>query len=136
MADEVQRVFVYGTLLQGGPNHARLCGDALTIQPAHTTGRLYQLPAGFPAMVEADAGVVYGEAMSFSDIGATLARLDLFEGYRPDRPELSLYVRQVQQVTLLDTGGTAAAYCYVWRGPLPAGAVLIPSGRWFPAIRL
>jgi len=132
MAGEVRRVFVYGTLLEGAPNHARFCGDALTIEPARTEGRLYHLPAGFPVMTEAAGGTVYGEAMTFPDLGATLAKLDLLEGYRPEDPERSLYVRRVQPVTLLCTGKSVAAYCYVWQRPLPRGAVLIPSGRWTP----
>ena len=132
MAGEVRRLFVYGSLLRGEANHARYCADALTIEPARTTGRLYHLPAGFPAMVEATDGVVYGEAMTFLDLEAPLGKTDLLEGYRPEGPERSLYLRRVQRVTLLGSGQTAAAYCYVWRGRSPHGAVLIPSGRWVP----
>ncbi len=132
MAEGVRHVFVYGTLLRGGPNHARFCGDALTIEAARTTGRLYHLPAGFPAMVEAVDGTVYGEAMTFPNLDTVLARLDLLEGYRPEDPERSLYVRRVQGVTLLSTGECVPAYCYVWRGHLPANAALLVSGRWIP----
>ena len=130
MRDDVTRVFVYGTLLRGGANHTRFCADALTIGPATTAGRLYDLPAGIPAMVQAADGAVHGEAMTFPDLKATLAKIDFLEGYRPERPEQSLYLRRVQPVTLLSTGETVPAYCYVWRGPLPVGAVVVPSGRW------
>ena len=130
MAGEVRHLFVYGTLLRGGANHARFCADALTIEPASTPGRLYHLPAGFPAMVEDADGTVYGEAMTFSDLDAALARIDVLEGCRPDRPEHSLYLRRVQPVTLLCSGEIVPAYCYVWRGCLPESAVFLPSGRW------
>ena len=40
MVGEVGRLFVYGTLPRGGPNHGRFCGDALTVGPARTAGRL------------------------------------------------------------------------------------------------
>jgi gamma-glutamylcyclotransferase (GGCT)/AIG2-like uncharacterized protein YtfP len=130
MPCEVTHILVYGTLLRGEPNHARFCADALTIEPASTRGRLYHLAAGFPAMVEDAEGTVYGEAMTFPDLQAALARIDLLEGYRPERPERSLYLRRVQLVTLLRTGEAIPAYCYVWRGPLPEGAVRVPSGRW------
>ena len=130
MAEEVTRVFVYGTLLRGEANHARFCADALTIEPASTRGRLYHLPAGFPAMVEDEEGTVYGEAMTFPDLQAALARIDLLEGYRPEHPEHSLYLRRVQPVTLLRPGQTVPAHCYVWRGPLPEAATLIRAGRW------
>lgn len=56
----VTTLFVYGTLMRGQANHARYCTDALTIEPAVATGRLYHLPTGFPAMVEADEGGCLG----------------------------------------------------------------------------
>ena len=130
MAEEVRHLFVYGSLLRGAANHARFCADALTIEPASTTGRLYDLLAGFPAMVEAADGTVYGEAMTFPDLGAALPRIDFLEGYRAAAPERSLYLRHIRPVTLLCPQRTVAAYCYVWGGPLPQGVVPIPSGRW------
>jgi len=133
MDDNITRVttlFVYGTLLRGAPNHGRYCIDALTIEPASTAGRLYDLLGGFPCMVNSVLGTTYGEAMTFPDIDETLARLDVLEGYRPDSPGRSLFLRRVQTVTLLESGETVPAYCYRWRGLLPEGAVHIPSGRW------
>ena len=130
MLDDVKLVFAYGTLLRGHSNHERFCSDALTIEPASTAGRLYDLPAGFPAMVSSAFGTVYGEAMAFPDLNATLADLDFLEGYCPDSPGQSLYLRRVQTVTLLDSGAEVPAYCYVWRGLLPVDAVPIASGRW------
>ena len=135
MPEKVEHVFVYGTLLRGAPNHARFCADALTIEPACTTGRLYRLPAGFPAMVEEAHGTVYGEAMTFPDLEATLARTDALEGTRPERPEHSLYLRRVRPVILLRTGESVPAYCYVWQGPLPEGAVMVASVRSTPTTR-
>lgn len=44
------RLFVYGTLKKGFRNHDRFCSNAISIEPATTWGRLYQLPAGFPAL--------------------------------------------------------------------------------------
>ena len=133
MSDQVTHVFVYGTLRQGAANHDWFCGDALTIEPGSTTGRLYDLPAGFPAMIDDDGGAIYGEAMTFPDLEATLVRLDRLEVHRPGHPEHSLYVRCVRQITLLGSGETVLAYCYVWRGNLPEGAVLVRSGRWHTA---
>jgi len=49
-------------------NHSRLCADALAVEPAVCTGRLYHLRAGFPAMVEDEHGEVHGEAMTFADM--------------------------------------------------------------------
>jgi len=132
MADKTNRVFAYGTLLRGEANHERFCADALSIEPASITGRLYDLGIGFPAMVSSAFGTVYGEVITFPDIDAALAGLDVLEGYHPDRPGQSLYLRRVQTVTLLDSGEEVLAYCYVWRGLLPDSAVHVPSGQWRP----
>lgn len=44
------RVFVYGTLKRGFHNHERLCQSAVACIPATAWGRLYHLPAGYPAL--------------------------------------------------------------------------------------
>ncbi|MBA2441206.1 MAG: gamma-glutamylcyclotransferase [Rubrobacter sp.] len=44
-------VFVYGTLKHGLRNHDRFCGGYLRVEEATVCGRLYDLPAGFPALV-------------------------------------------------------------------------------------
>jgi gamma-glutamylcyclotransferase (GGCT)/AIG2-like uncharacterized protein YtfP len=41
---------VYGTLKRGQWNHDRFCRHAIDIRPATMVGRLYDLPAGFPAL--------------------------------------------------------------------------------------
>ena len=130
MAKDVTYAMVYGTLMRGQVNHDHFCRDALTIEPAVTTGRLYHLPQGYPAMIEADDGQVHGEAMTFPDLSAKLRSLDILEGYRPDDPKHSLYLRRVRPVTLCTSGLTVSAYCYIWRGQLPARSQLVQSGRW------
>lgn len=130
MADPVSHLICYGTLMKGERNHRRCCADALTVEPAVTTGRLYLLSAGFPAMVEADAGEVFGEAMAFPDLDAALRDIDRLEGFRPDDPDGSMYLRIVRPVRLIRSGETMLAFCYLWNRPLPHGAALIPDGHW------
>jgi gamma-glutamylcyclotransferase (GGCT)/AIG2-like uncharacterized protein YtfP len=43
-------VFVYGTLKRGQVNHPLFCSGAAAIEPAVTRGRLFHLPAGYPAL--------------------------------------------------------------------------------------
>jgi gamma-glutamylcyclotransferase (GGCT)/AIG2-like uncharacterized protein YtfP len=126
----VTTLLCYGTLMRGGANHVRFCAEALTIEPAVIVGRLYHLPMGFPAMVETDDGKVFGEAMTFPDLDATLQEIDRLEGFRPDDPDGSLYRRVIRPVRLLRSGLTVPAYCYLWHRPVPHGAALIPGGRW------
>jgi len=130
MAQDVKHLFVYGTLMSGQPNHRCYCADAVTVEPAVTTGRLYHLPMGFPAMIEADDRQVFGEAMTFPDLPAKLAVLDHLEGYRPDQPEHSLYVRRVRPITLLRSHHTVRAHCYIWARPLSADAAAVEAGSW------
>ena len=130
MADQVKHLFVYGTLMRGQANHDHFCADALTIEPAVTTGRLYHLPMGFPALVEAEDGQVFGEAMTFPKFAATLAALDHLEGHCPDQPAHSLYLRRVRPISLLKSGLTVPAYCYIWHGGMPVRSILATSGRW------
>ncbi len=55
------RIFVYGTLKRGYWNHDRFCSQAVHIEPATTWGRLYHLPAGFPALEIPDCRILaYG----------------------------------------------------------------------------
>ena len=45
------RMFVYGTLKRGFDNHRRFCEGVLSVEEGWLRGRLYQLPAGYPALV-------------------------------------------------------------------------------------
>lgn len=67
--------FVYGTLKRGFWNHDRFCRNAIDIRPATTWGRLYLLPAGYPALeVPESAILAHGTADPLAD-AATQARL-------------------------------------------------------------
>lgn len=75
------RVFVYGTLLSGEPNHYLLHGQPL-VGEARTRARFNLVSlGGFPAMVPGGEVAVRGEVY---DVDAeTLDALDRLEGY-PD----------------------------------------------------
>lgn len=67
--------FVYGTLKRGFWNHDRFCRNAIDIRPATTWGRLYQLPAGYPALEVPESTILaHGTADPLAD-AATQARL-------------------------------------------------------------
>lgn len=126
----IKYVFVYGTLKKGQRNHDRFCGDALTIEPAVTTGRLYHLPYGFPAMFDAPDGQVFGEVMTFPDTRRTLERLDHLEGYRPGDGR-SHYIRMKKTATILDNVKKVVVWAYVYpNGKLQPDFTIVPSGHW------
>jgi len=126
----IKHALVYGTLMRGMRNHDRFCRDALTIEPAITTGRLYHLPYGFPAMFDASDGQVFGEVMTFPDIEKTIEHLDWLEGYRPGNCS-SHYIRVQKSVTILKSGSKIPAWVYIYpKTRLQPDYVPVLSGCW------
>lgn len=127
-------LFVYGTLMRGERNHSRLAA-ASRIERGSTSGRLYALPEGYPALiVAAGPDLVEGELFCFDAIDAVLADLDPFEGYDPADPEHGLFVRRVVPVRT-ETNRAVDAYAYVMPEAREArlqlaGATRIETGRW------
>ena len=138
---EADGIFVYGSLREGGRNHAwllRTAPEGLT--GAHTPGRLFHLPsAGFPAMVAMDPpadpppgpGWVVGEFAGYEDeeaLESALGDLDQLEDVAGD-----LFQRQVVPVVLA-SGHRYGAWAYVFppdRLPrLEREGVELPSGDW------
>lgn len=121
-------VFVYGTLMRAGANHAvlqrlgaRFLGDATTREP-RTLVDLGPYPALLPhAATPSSASVVSGELWELDD--TRLCELDAFEGY-PD-----LYGRERITVDLA-ANASHEAFVYVLARRPPAHAVVIATGRY------
>ncbi len=95
------RVFVYGTLLAGEPNH-RVLGGAKLIAEARTEPAFELRDLGpFPGLVRGDEHAVGGEVYEVD--APTLARLDALEGhprfYR--RARIALEDRTIVETYLL-----------------------------------
>jgi gamma-glutamylcyclotransferase (GGCT)/AIG2-like uncharacterized protein YtfP len=138
--DSADGLFVYGTLREGGSNHAWL----KRTHPEGSTGgwvagRLFHLPAGYPALVPQPApdlsppgsGWVRGEFVGYedeADLESALADLDPLEGV-----EEGLFSREILPV-VLDGGLAYRAWVYVFhveRLPiLERDAIELPSGDW------
>jgi gamma-glutamylcyclotransferase (GGCT)/AIG2-like uncharacterized protein YtfP len=135
----MERLFVYGTLRPGQPNHERLLGGLVAWhRPAVLPGHQL-LVAGLPFVAGAgDGGQVLGDLLGL--VGerhrSVLRALDRFEGYRPADPEGSLYVRAERQVAYAGDDGrpiTVPAWVYL-AGPLVlrglSAANRVASGDW------
>ncbi|MCB9532025.1 MAG: gamma-glutamylcyclotransferase [Myxococcales bacterium] len=123
----MDRVFVYGTLLPGLPNHGWLRG-ARSLGPA-TTERsfaLYDL-GHYPAAVTGGDAALRGEVFEVDAAG--LARLDILE----DVP--ALYTRALVPVVVSGSHRHVTAWVYTLAAPLPRGAVPIPDGDYAAWIR-
>jgi gamma-glutamylcyclotransferase (GGCT)/AIG2-like uncharacterized protein YtfP len=100
-------LFVYGTLLAGMRLHERLA-EAHCLGPAIIRGKLLDLGA-YAGLVEGDS-VVIGEIYEI-DL-PLLERLDHVEGFRPDDPAGSLYLRKDVRVRRFADGTTVDAATY------------------------
>ncbi len=116
-------LFVYGTLMGGAPQGALLAG--LTRHRASLRGRLYHLPAGYPAVdasLQDGDGLVHGELVREVD-EARLRLLDQYEGvaeglYRRVQRDVDLGLRRER------------AWVYVMDHPVRRGGRLLTEGRW------
>jgi len=86
----------------------------------------------YPAAVPDPTGEVRGEVYEITDPEPVLAALDDIEGYRPGRPDQSLYTRELTEVTLAD-GTRAVASVYLYNAPL-GQAPRIASGDYLQHI--
>ena len=128
------RVFFYGTLMAGFDRRRRAGIDAkLTyLGRGVINAALFDLGL-YPAAIPAPDGDVWGEVYDVVEPDAVLAALDDIEGYRPGRPDQSLYIRRQVDVRMTD-GTPSAAWVYFYNAPL-GRAPRIPSGDYLQHVK-
>jgi gamma-glutamylcyclotransferase (GGCT)/AIG2-like uncharacterized protein YtfP len=114
------RLFVYGTLMSGAERAALLQG--LGRRPATVRGTLYDLPAGYPALVLVGSGRVHGELVDAPDV-RLLGVLDTYEGVAD-----GLYDRVAVDVTV--GLRTERAWTYVLDVARARNGRIVAGGRW------
>jgi gamma-glutamylcyclotransferase (GGCT)/AIG2-like uncharacterized protein YtfP len=128
-------VFFYGTLMAGFDRRRRAGIDRKLTYIGRGAIRAALFDLGFyPGAVPAPDGHVWGEVYEMSEPEAVLAALDEIEGYRPEHPDRSLYVRQEADVLLPD-GALATAWVYFYNAPL-GRAPRIPSGDYLEYVKV
>jgi gamma-glutamylcyclotransferase (GGCT)/AIG2-like uncharacterized protein YtfP len=127
--------FFYGTLMTGfdrrrraGIENRMTCVGRGWIQAA-----LFDLGI-YPAAIPSAEGRVWGEVYRLDDPAHVLPILDDIEGYTPDDPDHSLYIRGRVPVTL-DDGRRVDAWVYFYNAPL-GQAQQIPSGDYLDYVRV
>jgi gamma-glutamylcyclotransferase (GGCT)/AIG2-like uncharacterized protein YtfP len=123
-------VFFYGTLMTpfNRPGRQRVESKLAFAGRGRIKAALFDLgiyPAAVPAV---DDSRVAGEVYELLDTATVLGALDEIEGYRPNEPERSLYLRVMTDVTL-DSGQSRQAWAYFYNAPL-GRAERIPSGDY------
>jgi len=118
-------VFVYGTLCTDQPNHELLLNADLVSRDCRTSGRMFDTGNGFPAMLPANEGVVYGELYKINK--KTLKELDRLEGYRG--PGYHNHYERIKCLVFLQSS-VIKSYVYVYTSAKVKGLSQIQSGRW------
>ena len=94
--EEVDLIFVYGTLRKGFPHPMAelLVSQAEYVGSATAPGKLYDL-GPYPAAIFSEESPyrVKGDLFRIADAKHLIPLLDEYEDYRPDDPENSLYKR-------------------------------------------
>ena len=128
-------VFFYGTLMSGfrRPGRARLDPKLQAEGRGSISAALFDLGI-YPAAIPANDARVWGEVHRMLDADGVLNALDEIEGYRPNEPEQSLYVRVETPVTFED-GHTATAWAYFYNAPL-GRAQRIESGDYLDHLKV
>ena len=129
------RVFFYGTLMAGFDRRRRaeIDNKLAYVGRGSISAALFDLGI-YPAAVPDPEGRVWGEVYDVLDPRTVLPALDEIEGYTPDHPDQSLYVRSQVTVALPD-GAESTAWVYFYNAPL-GQAQRIPSGDYFEHIKV
>ncbi|MGD2139281.1 MAG: gamma-glutamylcyclotransferase [Burkholderiales bacterium] len=131
-AQEVEGVFVYGTLMRGESRHEAIRQHRPSeLHQARTPGRLHATTADYPMLdvhEHKEGDVVRGEYAGFSDIGSALETLDEIEEFAGYTSEGNEYLRTLVEV---DTGHSTKrlAWTYIAANRLIIGE-RIESGCW------
>ena len=123
--------FVYGTLIPGQPNDHLWRDGINSVETAvFNNGRLYDM-GHYPMLVEEGRGTVRGKLISVTDrlYLETVNRLDSLEGYLPDQPARSSYLRVKREVTT-SSGQKINSWLYVGRQKHALKPQVIPGGDW------
>jgi len=112
-------VFVYGTLRVGQGNHRRLLGGRTVNERPCIAEGLAMYGHGIPYAVRSPGSRVVGDLITLDPAlySEVLADLDRLEGYHPDRPDDSHFVRATRTVITnnpLPGGGTWQAFHTAW----------------------
>ena len=131
---ESQRLFVYGSLMEGFFNYKKsLDGKVISRIPGSVQGLLYhQSNKGYPALVSGE-GRVRGEFLELKDFRDIILLCDRIEGYIGPGQSGNEYERRISAVSL-DDGSQRSAWIY-WYARADLGSpgnpvVPVPSGDW------
>ena len=101
------KLFVYGTLLKGLERESVL-SESRYLGTVVIQARMYDL-GSYPGIIDGE-GQVIGEIYEIDQ--DTLNKLDKVEGYIPDKPKCSKYIRKEVNIVSTEVDDTVIAYFY------------------------
>lgn len=128
-AMRLDKVFVYGSLMEGFWNHTRVLeGKVKIIGRGEVRGSLFHLKEGYPALLEGEDKVV-GEIAGPVDEDL-LRRLDYLEGYTAGEAD-NLYNRKAARVRMSD-GSFVECWVYLYGDAeyVRGKGTYVPDGDW------
>ena len=97
---ELNRIFVYGTLMNGESRHSAIdYPDIKFVGRASSKGRLMHV-SDFPGLIFNDTKQVFGEIYQCQKVSQTLNKLDQIEGFYGYQHDGSLFNRIISKVEL------------------------------------
>lgn len=137
ISEEAEYLFVYGTLLNslGHPGSKILTKHALLLGKAEFQGRMYEVK-DYPGVVlsHTPADRVKGELYLLHNPEKIFNKIDRYEGYYPDNPGESLYIRKKKEVWFKKEEDFVIAWIYIFNRPTHS-LKLIRSGDYQSFVR-
>ena len=122
---KLNRVFVYGTLMNGESRHYAIENSNLEfVNSGFTRGSLMHI-SDYPGLVYNSKSKVLGELYTCEDIAKTIEKFDQIEGFYDYQSSDSLFIRIVSKIEF--QGNIALAWTYLFNG---LDGKEIPSGNW------
>ncbi len=119
-------LFVYGTLLEGEYNHSRLAGSRKIAEQVWVKGELYDTGCGYPALYAEGEQQVYGELYEVND--AVMQQVDWLEGYHGPSDPGNHYEKI--EIEVFGQSDSLKALTYVYAFPKTRKIQKIESGNW------
>lgn len=127
MLEDTGKIFVYGTLKIGGSfadifDEVRISSEEATIN-----GTLFCTESWFPGVVLGKDRIVFGELHEYKEFTKVIEVMDQIEGFEPESPKRSLFIRQKAAVET--THGEETATIYTFNGSTK-DCEIIEDGVW------
>jgi len=122
---KLNRIFVYGTLMNGESRHSVIMNSNLEfVNSGCTKGRLMHI-SDYPGLISDHKSKVFGELYQSKDVSNVLEQIDQIEGFHGYEFDDSLFIRMISKINV--QGNLVWAWTYLFNGSYGSQ---IPSGDW------